>query len=84
MLDDLILVSFSETFDQVFKHFSPVWFLILENHSFLQDFKQDMLVGRNFSKILLEGTRMGDSMFCGSSVGELVEAGQLFLNELQK
>ena len=31
-----------------------------------------------------EGQKRGDLMCCGSSVGELVEAGQFFLNKLQK
>ena len=30
------------------------------------------------------GQKGGNSIFWGSSVGELVEAGQFFLNELQK
>ena len=40
--------------------------------------------GNFFPEILVEGTKRGDSMFCGSSVGGIVEAGQFFLNELQK
>ena len=49
-----------------------------------QDFKQDIPVGSIFSKILVGEQKGGNSMCCGSSMGELVEFGQSFLNELQK
>ena len=43
-----------------------------------------MLVGEMFFEILVGETKRGSSMLCSGSVGELVEAGQFFLNELQK
>ena len=43
-----------------------------------------MLVGEIFSEILVGGQKGEDSMFCGISAGELVEAGQFILDELQK
>ena len=43
-----------------------------------------MLVGEMFFEILVGETKRGNSMLCSGSVGELVEAGQFFLNELQK
>ena len=40
--------------------------------------------GGIFSKILVWEQKGGNSMCCGSSVGELVESGLFFLNKLQK
>ena len=46
-----------------------------------QDFKRDVLMGGIFSEILVGRIKRGDSIFCGSSVGELVNVGQFFLNQ---
>ena len=50
-----------------------------------KDFKQDMLVWGIFSEILVEKRkRVGEFHGLVGQRGELVEAGQFFLNELQK
>ena len=43
-----------------------------------------ILMGENVFEILVVGTKRGDSIFCGSSVVELVKVGQFFFNQLQK
>ena len=50
-----------------------------------QDLKQNKSVGEMFSEILVEGTkREGFNILWQFTRGELFEAGQFFLNELQK
>ena len=60
-----MLVSFSETFDQVFNYCLNIFLLC----GFQTGHVSWGGRGGDFSEILVEETRRGDSMFCGSSVG---------------
>ena len=46
-----------------------------------QDFKRDVLMGGIFSEISVGRIKSEDSIFCGSSVRELVNVGQFFFNQ---